>query len=167
MKCNLNNSNKKNERQKDRRPSPVSVQTRRRSDVAVNASGTLGGWCPGRLGCRRPGAQGRSPQTPRLPPAVTSCPRDTSGGRCHSGWGCSEQLCGKNKIIRALNNSAIGTYWMYPFVSGGNKLFGRAPSGWWQREHLHHTDSCIVCRYSTRWQQVLTHHRGASVKLKS
>lgn len=71
---------------------PGSARTRRRSDVAGSGAGTLGGWCPDGLGCHRPAAKPRPPQTPPLPPAVMSHPLDTSGGRCHFGSGCSEQL---------------------------------------------------------------------------
>lgn len=89
------------------RLSPVSAPTRRRICAVASAAGTSGGWCLGSSGCRRPAAQHRRPPTPPLPPAVTSCPLDTSGGRCHSGSGCSEQLGGEtNDRMRSDNCSA-------------------------------------------------------------
>lgn len=77
---------------------PGSAQTQRRIDVAGSGGGTWAGWCPGSSGCCHPVAHSRRPPTPRPPPAETSCPLDTSDGRCHSGSGCSEQLSGSEDI---------------------------------------------------------------------
>lgn len=74
---------------------PVSAPTRRQSGAAASGDGTRAGWRPGRSGCRRPAARPPRPQTPPLPPAAMSCPPGASGGRCHSGSGCSEQLWGQ------------------------------------------------------------------------
>lgn len=76
---------------------PGSALTQRRSAEALSGAGTQEGSRPGSSGRPRPTAQLHRPQTPPLLPAGTSCLQDTSGGRFHSGSGCSEQLWGGKK----------------------------------------------------------------------
>lgn len=95
--------------------SPWWAQTQTPICVEVGGAGTWGGWRPGRRGCRRPAAQPRCPRTPRLLPAVTSCPRGRSGGRCHSGSGCSEQLCVTPRLGKV--NDLKTLPWQYYYIS--------------------------------------------------